>query len=72
MKGDGGPAFPCDGAELCQAGMSLRVWFAGMALQGWLASFAPEQSDPDAKSVAAFAYKMADAMLKAGKEEVSS
>lgn len=57
---DGGSAFPCEGGEnsglYADPGMTLRDWFAGQAL----ASFA--QGD-GAKTRAAFAYEIADAMI---------
>jgi hypothetical protein len=65
---DGGPAFPAQPTNIgisgdmtplaFQPGMSLRDWFAGMAIQGTL-------SDPCStfNTVAAMAYKQADAML---------
>lgn len=70
MTDDGGPAFPkpcdecshqgcCGGAPPCsagQSGMSLRDWFAGMALSG-----NPQATEDD--GYAAWAYKVADAML---------
>lgn len=60
---DGGPAFPVDiegwGAEY---GMSLRDWFAGQAL-GWRARKGVQVGLAD--TLAADAYTLADAMLKA-------
>lgn len=44
-------------------GMSLRDHFAGQAVSGWLASFGPDEA-AKAKQIAAFAYEIADAMLK--------
>ncbi len=72
--GNGGPAFPAK-KPLTMAGgydsqgMSLRDWFAGQALAGWLASYGdrphPAMDDDGGIPVAANAYRMADAMLKA-------
>lgn len=68
---DGGPAFPQHGwtssPEVLermknQGGMTLRDWFAGQALNGML-------SDPnlsaEPEEFADYAYRHADAMLKA-------
>ncbi len=49
-------------------GMTLRDWFAGQALTGWLASYDADQS-VKAKSLAEFAYGVADAMLEARKKK---
>ena len=61
----GGPAFPCEGIVtsngILYEGMTLRDYFAAKAMQGYC-------TDPvmtSAKSVAALAYEMADAMLQA-------
>lgn len=69
---DGGRAFPFvqwrspDGmmAISTSDGMSLRDYFAAKAMSGWLASFGPEDAVKEA-ALAAFAYKIADAMLAA-------
>ncbi len=71
---DGGPAFPLD---RWQYGMSLRDWYAGMAMQGYLSnptSFGPPVPESDkynprlvADVSANFAYMLADAMIRAGK-----
>lgn len=59
---DGGPAFPDDGQQNYTGGMTLRDYFAAKAMQAYW-------SDPDVaqdhKTAAAWAYEMADAMLKA-------
>jgi hypothetical protein len=75
-KDTGGPAFPC--AEwldtldpeavnpIRHQGMTLRDYFAAKVMQGILASSAPITSAIDVDQlVAAAAYKIADAMLKA-------
>lgn len=60
---DGGPAFPLPGTYGCtKDGMSLRDYFAGKALAGLSAQFGSELAPP---AFAAFAYKLADAMLAA-------
>jgi hypothetical protein len=64
----GGPAFPVplnpgqswQGMAPCD-GMTLRDYFAAQAMQGML----PRPGSIDPKQDAEFAYKMADAMLKA-------
>ena len=63
----GGPAFPAevwapDGVPEHSEGMSIRDYFAAKALQGGLAHNRPAA---DAEGWAKWAYKMADAMLKA-------
>jgi len=61
---DGGPAFPrtgWDGHTSPQSGMSLRDYFAAAALQGLLADGGGSSWEADA----IYAYKIADAMLKA-------
>lgn len=60
----GGPAFPSHGSmgEVAHEGMTLRDYFAAKALQGGLAHNRPVA---DAEGWAKWAYKMADAMLKA-------
>lgn len=78
-KPNGGPAFPqprpdysqaYGGANMPFGGMSLRDWFAGQVLNGLL-SDSDERPENDetledfAESIAAGAYQMADAMLKA-------
>lgn len=71
---DGGPAFPCSISkhdpithapyEDAHAGMSLRDYFAGQALAG---SAAHLQTSGDPDYVAVWAYKYADAILRARK-----
>jgi hypothetical protein len=71
----GGPAFPELGNVgynsdwQCEAGMTLRDYFAAKAMQGWLASFPESDSHPvssgKADLVAEVSYLMADAMLRA-------
>jgi hypothetical protein len=79
MKNTGGPAFPFifDDAIAKQRhvymGMSLRDWFAGKAMTTMFYPAIMESirtdKDLDCDQVAAFAYKMADALLKErGKE----
>jgi hypothetical protein len=48
-------------------GMSLRDWFAGMTLAGISAN--PDWRPTDPSSIAADAYRHADAMLAARQEE---
>lgn len=72
---NGGSAFPstepdqAGSIHLQHLGMTLRDYFAAKALQGWLASYPrdmkAEQAEAGAHIVAALAYRMADAMLKA-------
>lgn len=61
-KQDGGPAFPTGLDLLWHAeGMSLRDYFAAKAMQGMLTR--PGSIDPQVD--AAYAYTLADAMLRA-------
>ena len=62
-KNNGGPAFPANHFDLApdETGMTLRDWFAGKAMQGCLAT----EGWASASDIAAGAYDMADAMLKA-------
>lgn len=70
-KHNGGPAFPVNDTyhgvgniERGSEGMTLRDFFAAKAMQGEIAASAGgQQPPPDA--VAEYAYKVADAMLKA-------
>jgi hypothetical protein len=73
---DGGPAFPHDGPERIDGatgvrhrraymGMSLRDYFAGQALATIIPPTLSGYEAWDATSVAACAYQMADAMLRA-------
>lgn len=61
----GGPAFPTEAKNhsgiAASPGMTLRDYFAAKAMQGML----PRPGSIDPKQDAEFAYKMADAMLKA-------
>ena len=67
----GGPAFPgLHPSKECHyqdAGMTLRDYFAGKAMQGMLAANGDSNGhlEYEAKTVAANAYILADAMLKA-------
>lgn len=65
---DGGPAFARDshmdkeiGLYVQQQGMSLRDYFAAAIMQGLMASQCEVTDDP----YPIYAYKIADAMLKA-------
>lgn len=73
MKDAGGPAFPVPDQGGAEWGMSLRDWFAGKAMTTMFYPAIMESirtdKDLDCGQVAAFAYKMADALLKErGKE----
>ena len=64
------PAFPNEySAPKFREGMTLRDYFAAKALAGWLASYGSDSAHPvstdHAKTVAAFSYAIADAMLAA-------
>jgi len=74
----GGPAFPLAGAVFkgtngqgmgieASLGMTLRDYFAAKAMQGWLATYPNDMAVQDVSptNIADFAYRMADAMLKA-------
>lgn len=70
MKKDtGGPAFPLvydvppENVRHVYQGMTLRDYFAAKAMQGLIAEGATGYED-----IAFFAYKYADAMLKAREE----
>jgi hypothetical protein len=58
-KNTGGPAFPIPNVDHFSDGMTLRDHFAGLAMQ----QFCNIVDDYD--SAAEWAYKQADAMLKA-------
>ena len=67
----GGPAFPMSGFDMrhgqpvqavYQHGMNLRDWMAGMAMQGLVADGVGSLMDEE---LADWAYRLADAMLKA-------
>lgn len=81
-KTDGGPAFPGDYDIVLvdpsdkhppqkiaarQSGMSLRDYFAAKAMQGLAAN--PKAWDMTEEMVAVWAYKAANAMLKARGEK---
>ena len=61
MNNTGGPAFPHQSSDAIRAGMTLRDYFAAKAMQAQLIGYQGEWYD----RVAADAYTMADAMLKA-------
>ena len=68
---DGGPAFPHDGQQNYTGGMTLRDYFAAKAMQAILyTSMRAAGSDGSVSFdlVAAAAYRMADAMLKARRQ----
>jgi hypothetical protein len=60
----GGPAFPTPAHNLQNDGMTLRDYFAAKAMQGNIASMV-EGQEFDPSMGAEWAYKVADAMLKA-------
>lgn len=59
---NGGPAFPLKRDDICN-GMSLRDWFAGQALSGLLSQANGTAMTSEKRLGAAWAYKMADAMI---------
>jgi len=72
---DGGPAFPVlppcnmEGASAAgypypSDGMTLRDYFAAAAMQGFCADHTRDQVE-NMRTLAGYAYEMADAMLKA-------
>lgn len=65
---DGGPTFPAQEDERMfgSYGMSLRDWFAGQVLAGIVAN--PEGGTGGVEIVSLWAYRYADAMLKARDE----
>lgn len=70
---DGGPAFPNYDRDIGARsdGLTMRDYFAAQALAGYIA-WSPhddsgDQGSPEA--MATFAYKCADAMLKAREQE---
>lgn len=71
-KETSGPAFQTKGPVMSSdvQGMSLRDYFAARAMQGWLTTYADDVASSDVRSspVAEFAYRIADAMLKARAE----
>lgn len=66
---DGGPAFPhWDGpGGKCISGLTKREYFAAVALQAIRSR--SQMCDYDSDEIAKFAYKDADAMIRAGKGE---
>jgi hypothetical protein len=63
---DGGPAFPVENVHIWQGhGMSLRDYFAAKAMQGLVAQSMGTALLSPAEDAAAYAYAMANAMLKA-------
>ena len=69
---DGGQAFPhkrqirCNGEVIdyvMESGMTIRDYFASAALQGMMAEYDPE--DELEHYIAKWAYKAADAMIRA-------
>lgn len=68
---DGGPAFPHDGQHNYTGGMTLRDYFAARAMQPILLAaiqVAGSESRVDFASVATSAYRMADEMVKRGRQ----
>ena len=60
---DGGPAFPLkEPLSSDHEGMTLRDYFAAKAMQGYLTH--EFGADAPSDKVAAWAYEMADAMIK--------
>jgi len=64
---DGGHAFSCpeDERNFRTNGMSLRDYMAAKAMQGDLAARDNSKARPATKTVAEYAYSIADAMLRA-------
>ena len=76
VKWDGGPAFPTGltPGHYSQEGMSRRDWFAGQALAGDMAnasegSFSNASSDEHLRARAELLFRMADAMIAAGRSK---
>lgn len=73
VKDDGGPAYPTSPVRIINGGtdpdfyhgMTLRDAFAIAALQGAVACFRDIDGVMDVKGRAEWAYRQADAMLKA-------
>lgn len=80
---DGGPAFPISpmgfsSVEAMYGGLSIRDHFAGLAMQALIASPRPiddihdsissDNSAMSANNVSAWAYEVADAMIRARKQ----
>jgi hypothetical protein len=69
-KDTGGPAFPTTkNVSSYFHGMTLRDYFAAKAMQGLLAQSDGTAPSSDLDFGAEYAYKMADAMLKARNAE---
>lgn len=73
---DGGPAFPISDTyhgigniERGESGMTIRDYFASRAMQGLIAQSDGTALHSDPEIGALYAYRMADAMLKARKGE---
>lgn len=58
-------AFPTDNLQEFYSGMDLRDYFAAKAMQSY---WSDENVASDYKTAAAWAYEMADAMMKARKD----
>ena len=69
MNNTGGPAFPqtYQKCEEHMVGMTLRDYFAAKAMQGMISASGDSNGylEYEEETVAANAYKLADAMLKA-------
>lgn len=65
-------AFPKTG-DMCEAGMDLRDYFAAKAMQALIPLLADQANisngDERRKEVSMLAYKQADAMMKARRQE---
>ena len=69
-KNDGGPAFPVyddHGQYVNGGGMTLRDYFAGRAMQSYLLD--KDRDSFTFEQWAQASYEMADAMLKAGRQQ---
>lgn len=73
------PAFSTEISDVVRSGrchgLTKREWFAGMAMQGILTNHNFQEKWLDADSIVmnvkTVAYKLADAMLKAGTNEIA-
>tara|TARA_R110000868_G_scaffold368559_1_gene631672 strand:+ start:294 stop:500 length:207 start_codon:yes stop_codon:yes gene_type:complete len=63
----GGPAFPHQSSDAIRAGMTLRDYFAAKAMGALLVD--PLWQGNTTGTVAAIAYEMADAMLRAREQK---